>query len=48
MSASTFDNKTLAVMLGGTEAERAISLESEENVASALRRGRSCLCSGSC
>lgn len=36
MSASTFENKTLAVMLGGTAAERAISLESGENVASAL------------
>ena len=33
MSASTFENKTLAVMLGGTAAERAISLKSGENVA---------------
>ena len=36
MSASIFENKTLAVMLGGTAAERAISLESGENVACAL------------
>ena len=36
MSASIFENKTLAVMLGGKEAERSISLESGENVARAL------------
>lgn len=36
MSAPVFANKTLAVMLGGTAAERAISLESGENVACAL------------
>ena len=36
MSASIFENKTLAVMLGGNAAERSISLESGENVARAL------------
>ena len=36
MSDSVFENKVLAVMLGGTAAEREISIESGENVASAL------------
>ena len=36
MSAIIFENKTLAVMLGGNAAERSISLESGENVARAL------------
>jgi len=36
MSGSVFVNKKLAVMLGGAAAERAISLESGENVACAL------------
>ena len=36
MSASIFEDKTLAVMLGGNAAERSISLESGENVACAL------------
>ena len=36
MSGGVFANKTLAVVLGGTAAERAISLESGENVACAL------------
>ena len=39
MSLDTFDGKTLAVMLGGTAAERSISLESGENVARALEKG---------
>lgn len=39
MSCDAFDGKTLAVMLGGTAAERSISLESGENVARALERG---------
>ena len=39
MSGSLFDGKTLAVMLGGTAAERSISLESGENVARALEKG---------
>ena len=32
MTANPFSGKTLAVMLGGTAAERSISLESGENV----------------
>ena len=36
MTANPFSGKTLAVMLGGTAAERSISLESGENVARAL------------
>ena len=39
MNGSPFDGKTLAVMLGGTAAERSISLESGENVARALEKG---------
>ena len=39
MRGSPFDGKTLAVMLGGTAAERSISLESGENVARALEKG---------
>ena len=36
MTANPFSGKTLAVMLGGTAAERSISMESGENVARAL------------
>ena len=36
MTANTLAGKTLAVMLGGTAAERSISLESGETVARAL------------
>ena len=39
MSGSPFDGKTLAVMLGGTAAERSISLESGETVARAREKG---------
>ena len=38
MSGQRFEGKTLAVMLGGTAAERNISLESGENVARALEQ----------
>ena len=38
MTANPFSGKTLAVMLGGTAAERSISLESGENVARALEQ----------
>ena len=38
MTANPFSGKTLAVMLGGTAAERRISLESGENVARALEQ----------
>ena len=38
MSAHRFEGKTLAVMLGGTAAERSISLESGENIARALEQ----------
>ena len=38
MSAGPFSGKTLAVMLGGTAAERSISLQSGENVARALEQ----------
>ena len=38
MTANPFSGKTLAVMLGGTAAERTISLESGENVARALEQ----------
>ena len=39
MSRGPFSGKTLAVMLGGTAAERSISLQSGENVARALEQG---------
>ena len=38
MTANPFSGKTLAVMLGGTAAERSISLESGESVARALEQ----------
>jgi len=38
MTANPFSGKTLAVMLGGSAAERSISLESGENVAHALEQ----------
>jgi len=38
VSAHRFEGKTLAVMLGGTAAERSISLESGENIARALEQ----------
>jgi hypothetical protein len=38
MTANPFSGKTLAVMLGGTAAERSISLDSGENVARALEQ----------
>ena len=38
MTANPFSGKTLAVMLGGSAAERSISLQSGENVAHALEQ----------
>ena len=39
MNQDLIDGKTVAVLLGGTSAERAISLESGNNVVNALRAG---------
>ena len=38
MNQNWIDGKTVAVLLGGTSAERAISLESGKNVARALEQ----------
>ena len=45
MGAHRFEGKTLAVMLGGTAAERSISLESGENIARALEQAGAVLAS---